>query len=177
MIPPGTVSIIGDIKIQPGERILLKTFVGRPEYAYLDYNNQTKHSTTSYVRYNFDWVKMNKELSEPALKYYKDVETGRVPGFMTGAKSGNPKSFIGFTDQDVNSRYYNMDAIDAYNKWVNDNTESIKRYDPDLDKYIKSKFCRILVIDIQTNAAPNNPIPNQLFVLYKLLQNPPIVRE
>ena len=62
-------------------------------------------------------------------------------------------------------------------KCVNDNTESIKRYDPDLDKYIKSKFCRILVIDIQTNAAPNNPIPNQLFVLYKLLQNPPIVRE
>ena len=89
---------------------------------------------------------------------------------MTAKTATTPKMFIGFTDQDVNSRYYNADPIEQYNNWINENTESIKAYDPDSDKYVKSKYCRIHIIDIQTNAAPNNPIPNQLFVLYKLLQ-------
>ena len=57
-----------------------------------------------------------------------------------------------------------------------ENTETIKVYDPDTDKYIKKKFCRIHIIDLQMPGS-NGVVPSQLFVLYRPTPLPTNIRE
>ena len=111
-----------------------------------------------------------------------NYETGKIAGYMTNPrKSTSPdepkkKVFMGWTEQDLGSRYWNSDPVEAYNKWMIENTETIKVYDSDTDKYIKQKFCRIHIIDLQMPSS-SGVVPNQLFVLYRPTPLPPKIRE
>jgi len=168
--------------LRPGEMILMKTFLAKQEYAVLNYNKHSEFSTSSYERYEFDWEKMRSNLTDGALQFFKNYETGKIAGYMTNPrKSTSPdepkkKVFMGWTEQDLGSRYWNSDPVEAYNKWMIENTETIKVYDSDTDKYIKQKFCRIHIIDLQMPSS-SGVVPNQLFVLYRPTPLPPKIRE
>ena len=64
--------------LRPGEMILMKTFLAKQEYAVLNYNKHSEFSTSSYERYEFDWEKMRSNLTDGALQFFKNYETGKI---------------------------------------------------------------------------------------------------
>ena len=155
-------------QVEDGKPIYMRKFGNAREYPILDLTKiltpDAQANDANYHRYAFDWNQMNRKLSKEAIQFYKMYETNPAKNFVGAGNIG----FIGFTKNDSasNNTTYLSSVDNEFNRWIDSETELIE-----IDGNTR-RFCKVKILDLQTNQAPAIPIPTSIHITYTIVDMP-----